>query len=1010
MKTIDTNLFRSDLQKIFIFVLVFSIFSPMFSQPLAPTAKLNQTTINNKTNFYEIQKKMDDYWKSKNIDDEFYLDKGAEHEIPMWNIYKRWEYYWEQRASTKTGEFPQTNSVIEYQKYKAKTNALNKTTYNENWSNLGTNSSTGGYAGIGRINYIAFHPSDDNTFWVGSPSGGIWKTTNGGTSWTILNNDQLVLGVSDIAIPSDYETSNTLYIATGDRDGGSMGSLSGGQAADNVSIGVLKSTDGGVTWNTTGLTFSISEGNRITRLLISPASNSILFASVWNGDPGTSGIWKTTNAGVSWLMRTNNLWTDIEFKPGDPTVMYASSYGYGDTYINRSSDSGENWGAFKVAPSGRRGQLAVSAHDANIVYLLASNSIGGVNGIYKSTNSGITFAKVNNNTLVEPGMLGYYTDGSGDSSGQGSYDLCIAVNPSDENTIFIGGITTWKSTDGGVTWKANNNWTSSSGPPPYNYNTSGVPVVHADKHILKYQNNTTLFEGNDGGIYVTNDGGTTWDDLTNGMVISQVYRIGVSQSNSSIVLNGLQDNGSKLYNAGFWTDVTGGDGMECIVDFSDANYMYATYVRGEIYRSTNGGFSFPTTISANIPGGQPTGAWVTPYVIDPNSSSTLFAGYDKVWKTTDRGNNWDSVSQQLSAGTKLRSLAIAPSNSSVLYTADQTNMWKTTDGGATDWSVVNLPAISNYITYICVKNNDPSTLWITLGGYTDGSKVFESTDGGSSWTNISTGLPNLPVMSIVQYKTAADRNVLFVGTDVGVYVKDGANSWAAFNNGLPNVVVSELEILYTGGTDKLRAGTFGRGLWETDIDNLLPVELASFTASFKENHVVLNWLTKTEVNNNGFEVERKTDNSKTANWKNIGFVEGNGNSNTQKTYKFEDKTISNGTYKYRLKQIDNDGQFKYSNTAEVLINAIPKAFALSQNFPNPFNPSTKINYQISKSEFVSLRVYDILGNEVSTLVNEKKSPGNYEANFNAASLTSGVYFYQIKAGSFVQTKKMTLIK
>ena len=153
--------------------------------------------------------------------------------------------------------------------------------------------------------------------------------------------------------------------------------------------------------------------------------------------------------------------------------------------------------------------------------------------------------------------------------------------------------------------------------------------------------------------------------------------------------------------------------------------------------------------------------------------ATLFAGYDKVWKTTDRGNTWTSASQQLSASTKLRSLAIAPSNSNVLYAADQTNMWKTTDGGATNWSSITLPSTSTSVTYITVKNDDPNTLWITYGGYTDTSKVYQSTDGGGSWTNISTGLPNLPVMCVVYYKDATDRIVLFVGTDVGVYVKDG---------------------------------------------------------------------------------------------------------------------------------------------------------------------------------------------------------------------------------------------
>ena len=192
-----------------------------------------------------------------------------------------------------------------------------------------------------------------------------------------------------------------------------------------------------------------------------------------------------------------------------------------------------------------------------------------------------------------------------------------------------------------------------------------------------------------------------------------------------------------------------------------------------------------------------------------------------------------SASQVLSASQKLRSIEIAPSNSNVLYAADRSNMWKTTDGGATNWTSVTLPALSgNYITYIAVKNNDPNTLWFSLGGFSSGSKVYESTDGGTSWTNISARLPNLPVMCVIQYKQATDRHVLFAGTDVGVYVKDAAAkaNWVSFNTNLPNVVVTELEILYTGGTDKLRAGTYGRGLWETNIDAALPVEISSFAA------------------------------------------------------------------------------------------------------------------------------------------------------------------------------------
>lgn len=994
--------FGTSKLKTILMVWVVLFTNSIFAQ-IKPDANINQYDLDGNAAFFQIQNTMNKYWDSLGVKNGFVLENGVEKKVPNWKLYKRWEYYWEQRVNQTTGEFPQTNSIDEYVKYKNSHPTLNKeNTFNESWVNLGTNSSAGGYYGIGRINCIAFHPTDANTFWVGSPSGGIWKTTDGGTSWTNLNDNQSVLGVSAIVIPSDYATSNTIYIATGDRDGGSMSGLSGGQAADNASIGVLKSTDGGATWNTTGLSYTTSQKKIIYSLVIHPTNNSILFAAT------TDGIYKTTDGGTNWIRKTTSVRCNLEFKPEDPSIIYASSIGYSQTNFSRSTDSGESWPFITVAIDGRRGEIAVSPADPTVVYLLAANSGGGVYGVYKSTDSGANFSVVNSGSPA--GMLGYYTDGRGPATGQGSYDWCIAVDPLNANTVYIGGITTWKSTDGGVNFTALNNWTSSSGPPPYDYNTIGAPVVHADKHTLAFQNSTTLFEGNDGGIYKTTDGGSSWTDRTNGMVISQIYRLGVSQTISTKTITGLQDNGSKLFNSGTWSDVTGGDGMECIIDFSDANYMYATYVQGQIRRSTNGSTFASGYITANIPGGQPTGAWVTPYIIDPNNSATLFAGYDKIWKTTDRGDSWTSASQQLSATTKLRSLAIAPSNSNVLYTADQTNMWKTTDGGATNWTTVTLPVLSgNSITYIAVKNTDQNTLWITSGGFTAGSKVFESTDGGSTWTSISTGLPNLPVMCITYYKDLTDRNVLFVGTDVGVYVKDGSSDWASYSSGLPNVVVTELEIFYnSSGTDKLRASTFGRGLWETDINSPLPVELSSFTAAVEKNKVTLKWITQTEVNNYGFEIQKRKSDSDNQ-WIKIGFENGYGNSNSPKEYSFVDAELLSGNYEYRLKQIDNDGQTEYSDILEVAID-VPLTFDLAQNYPNPFNPSTTIRFSLPEASIVKIKVFNALGEEVASLADKLYEPGSHEIIFNAVDLTSGIYFVRMEAGAFISTKKITLMK
>lgn len=795
------------MKKLTLTIMLIIVFHSYLSAQIIPESVIRNKNITTGSSFYEIQSAMNEYWESQNVKNGFVTVNGTKSKVPGWKIFKRWEYYWESRINKKTGQFPTTTAVDELIKYNSsKENYGENTDLSANWVNLGTNSSAGGYSGIGRVNCVAFHPTDPNTFWVGTPAGGIWRTNNGGTNWTILNNSMPVLGVSDIIIPSDYATSNTIYIATGDRDVGSMWSLNGGQGADNNSIGIYKSVDGGATWNATGLTFTTSQRKLVFRVLIHPGNNNILLAST------SDGIYKSVNGGANWTLKTPASCIDMEFKPGDPNVVYASS-SLPSTTMNLSGDNGDNWTSYIVTPNGRRGEIAVSQNNPSVVYLLIANTGGGVEGVYKSVNSGTSFTKVNNNSGTQPGMLGYYTNGSGPATGQGSYDWCIAVSPADANIVFIGGITTWKSVDGGVSWTANTSWTESGV-----YNTSGAPVVHADKHALVYQNNNVLFEGNDGGIYKTTNGGNNWTDLSNGLVISQLYRIGVSQTSPNHVIAGLQDNGSKLRNNTNWSDVTGGDGMECIIDYSNISYMYATYVKGEIYRNTDAFITNnTTTISANIPGGQPEGAWVTPYVISPSSSSTLYAGYDKVWKTVNRGDTWTSASQVLSAGDKLRSLAIAPSNSNVMYAADMSDMWKTNDGGATNWTQITLPTTTNSITYIAVKHNNPDVVWVTYGGY-DGDRIFESTNGGASWTNISAGLPNIPVMCAAQYKTVTDRNMIYVGTDAGVYVKDGTNGWTPFNNGLPSTVISELEFYYnTTNGDRLRAATFGRGLWETPV-------------------------------------------------------------------------------------------------------------------------------------------------------------------------------------------------
>jgi Lamin Tail Domain/Secretion system C-terminal sorting domain len=191
----------------------------------------------------------------------------------------------------------------------------------------------------------------------------------------------------------------------------------------------------------------------------------------------------------------------------------------------------------------------------------------------------------------------------------------------------------------------------------------------------------------------------------------------------------------------------------------------------------------------------------------------------------------------------------------------------------------------------------------------------------------------------------------------------------------------------------------------------LPVELSTFTAKANKLGIQLNWSTATEVNNYGFEIQRSvvSEQQSAESWVKVGFVKGNGNSSSPKSYSFVDNNPLSGKVEYRLKQIDNDGQYKYSNIVEVSFSN-PLRFALFQNYPNPFNPSTIIKYQISKAVYVSLKVYDVLGRRVASLVNKNEQPGNYSVRFNAEKLSSGIYYYQLKAGNYRQVKKLLLLK
>ena len=790
-------------------LLLTTVILPLFAFTQLWNQNISQAKLkNSENNYFEMRKTFDDYWSPYNVDNKGYYTNidGVKKKAAGWKQFNRWAWNMEGQINPETGELPAKTAQQVYNEYQKLKPKQSKST-TADWKSMGPNSSGSGYAGVGRINCIAFHPIDNNTYWIGAPAGGLWVTTNDGNTWTCLTDNNNVLGISDIIIPSDYSTSKTIYIATGDRD-----------AMDNYSIGVLKSTDEGLTWNKTGIEYNLSNRKLVNRLLLDPEDNNTLIAAT------TNGVFKTTDGGDTWTDKlTTDNFIDMEYNTVSFDTLYGSTK---NGKIRISPNGGAAWVTTLTNASGRRIELATTQDNSNIIYAVMAEGSGGLMGVYRSDNAGMSFSQVYSASTSN--LLGWYSDGSGDG-GQGWYDLSIASSPTDSNTVLIGGVNSQISTDGGETWSCSNCWTSYSV-----YNKGGHPTVHADKHNLNFRSNGDLFECNDGGIYLSTNNGLSWIDKTNGLAISQIYKLGVSQTAEKEIITGLQDNGTKLFSDQTWYDVKGGDGTECIIDYTDKNTQYGAYVYGQISRTKNH-WSSNEEIQPTAAG---TGAWVTPYIIDPKDNNTLYAGYADVWKTTDQGDSWLKIST-ISSYEKIRSMAVSPSNSSTLYVADNTHIWKTSNGG-TSWSEITngLPTNYAYIQYIAVKNNDENTIWIALSGY-NSYGVYESINGGDSWTNISSGLPQLPAYSIVQDTMTKNTTYLYVGTELGIYFKKGSDNWVEFNTGLPNVKIGEIEIYYdktNHSNSKLRAASYGRGLWESNL-YFSPQPIAEFTASVTTTNI-----------------------------------------------------------------------------------------------------------------------------------------------------------------------------
>lgn len=727
------------------------------------TAKQGEATINEMVNAFNA------YWSTRNKN-----ARGSGYKPFM-----RWEYHWKNYTNEQGYIMPAEQlweAWRQKNQAKASRNTTNRALPPSNWQPVGpfTHTNTGSWSsGQGRVNIVHVDPSNPNTIYLGSPAGGIWKSTNNGSTWTPLTDELPQIGVSGIAV--DYSDSNTIYIATGDKDAG-----------DSYSVGVYKSTDGGLTWNPTGLTFS-GTNSRAGDIIIHPTNNQILWCATNNG------IYKTTNAGTSWTqVQTGNFSQgNIRLKPGDPNTVYAVS----TNRFYRSTNTGDSFAVVLTGLPSTSGRMLLDVTPANAeyIYILSTTTGNALQGIYRSINGGTNWSKTSGTTDILESTQAYY-------------DLALAVSPTNANELYTGCLNVWKSTNGGTGVTKLNNWSNPTGPS----------YTHADIHYLGFHGNK-LFAGTDGGIYVSEDNGVNFADLTAGVQISQFYKIAVSKQSAANMVGGLQDNGGHAYSGGQWKNYYGADGMDTAINPNNQNQYYGFIQNGSsMYFSNNAGDAISGSVGS--PGGVD-GNWVTPLVA--NNAGDLFSGFAGLYKLV--GGAWIQQNVDGLGSGNLELIHVDPSNDNIIYVANGSGLYKSTNAGVNFSNIYSAPG---NITSIEVHSTNSSIVYLTTAG-TSG-QVLKSTDGAVSFNNFSTGLPAIGKNCIVHQSRNTD-NPLYVGTSLGVYYRDDSmSSWQPFETNLPNVSVTDLEINLEDA--KLIAATYGRGVWQTDIPVQVPTDDIKFVS------------------------------------------------------------------------------------------------------------------------------------------------------------------------------------
>jgi photosystem II stability/assembly factor-like uncharacterized protein len=661
----------------------------------------------------------------------------------------------------------------------------------------------------GRTVALALNPSNPNTMYAGSASGGLWRSRTGGlgaSAWEYVDTGFPVLGVSAIAVAPD--DSNTIYIGTGEVYGyqGADIGLNIRTTRGSYGIGILKSSDGGDSW-IKSLDWSYNQKRGVQAVEIDPQNSN----TVWAGT--TEGTYKSTNAGSTWtLVDSTVMVMDLVINPvATDTVFIAcgnlGSPGHG---IYRTTDGGDNWIQLDgdLPPTfGGKAMLAIYESSPNVLFISYGNGYwsGAGTWLCKSVDNGDTW------TLVSTRDYATY---------QGWYSHCVGVSPVDSSQVICAGIELWKSTTGGSNLVQKSHSITVHGTPPPGGPEGPPDYIHVDIHALAYHpiNPDIVYFGTDGGVFRSTDGGETFEGCNGGYQTTQFYNgFSSSQTDSLLAMGGFQDNYSAIYEGTVaWRRVLYGDGCWTAIHPTNPDIMYGSYqYLGGIYKSTDGGENW-ITLALYLDG---TACFVSPYIVCPSDPQILYAGLSYVHKSTDGGISWFKTNNNAELdGNPVLSLAASAYNSNLVYAGTvpqihRAGIFRTVNGGLS-WENITAELPDRYPVDIAVDPTNDLNVYVVFSGFGT-SHLFKSTWGGLFWEDIGASLPDVPTSAIVVDPLYPDH--IYVGNDIGVFVStDGGASWSSFQDGLPEVVIA-MDLSISPTNRMLRVATHGNGAYQRPL-------------------------------------------------------------------------------------------------------------------------------------------------------------------------------------------------